>query len=138
MKGYMTIEASLLMPMLLCSIIFTMYTGMYLYDNCVIQQSAYIAALRGANQTREGDDKIKQVTEEALSKVLGKRLVMIPGIQKEIQINRSSVTVTITATMEMPFSSFLTEELKLWQIQKKGTANRLDPVKNIRDMRRFL
>ena len=44
----MTVEASVVFPMILGGIIVTIYLGIYLYNISVMKQAAYIAALRGS------------------------------------------------------------------------------------------
>jgi len=47
-KAYMTIEASLIIPVIVGGIIFVLYLGIFLYNSGTIKQTAYIAALRGS------------------------------------------------------------------------------------------
>lgn len=45
-KGSLTIELSLLMPVILFSIILIIYATYFYHDRCIIQQSAYSTALK--------------------------------------------------------------------------------------------
>ncbi len=56
----MTAEASFIVPMALCLVVFVLYLAFYMYDRCAVEQDAYIHAYqksieRGHTQHREGD-----------------------------------------------------------------------------------
>ena len=45
-NAYMTLEASLILPVIFAGIIFAIYVGIYFYDISTMKQVAYIGALR--------------------------------------------------------------------------------------------
>ena len=51
-SAYITLETSLVLPLILGGIIFVLYIGFYLYNFATVKQVAYIAALRGS-QTKD-------------------------------------------------------------------------------------
>ena len=46
-KGYFTVEAALVFPMALLFTAMMIFLAFYSYDRCILEQSAYEAALRG-------------------------------------------------------------------------------------------
>ena len=50
-NGYLTVEASFLMPMVLFLYMLVILCGFYLYNRCVISQDNYLLAFRGSRFT---------------------------------------------------------------------------------------
>lgn len=53
-NGYLTIEASFVMPIVLFLYLLIILSGFYLYDRCVISQDDYLLAFRGSRFTETG------------------------------------------------------------------------------------
>lgn len=51
LKGYLTVEASFIMPIVLSLYLLIILCGFYLYDRCVISQDNYLLAFRGSRFT---------------------------------------------------------------------------------------
>ena len=58
-NGYMTVEASMLIPMALFLIMLLLYFGFYCFDYCASIQNGYVSALRASNQW-EADSSMRQ------------------------------------------------------------------------------
>ena len=65
-KAYMTIEASFIVPVCTMIIILTIMFLFFLYNNCVVYQDCYIAALRGS-QIMDASSAIIQSASSGLS-----------------------------------------------------------------------
>ena len=62
--GYFTLEAALILPMVLAVILFVLYLLFFQYNRCLMEQDMGILALRGAlMQTEDHDDRIRQLRE---------------------------------------------------------------------------
>ena len=48
-SGYFTVEAALLLPIIIMIIVFMIFLSFYCYDRCILEQCAYAAALRGSS-----------------------------------------------------------------------------------------
>lgn len=53
-NGYLTVEASLVMPIVLFLYLLIILSGFYLYNRCVISQDNYLLAFRGSRFTETG------------------------------------------------------------------------------------
>lgn len=51
LKGYLTLEAAYIMPVVLLLYVLIILAGFYLYNRCVISQNNYLLALRGSRFT---------------------------------------------------------------------------------------
>lgn len=53
-SGYLTVEASLVMPLVIMIYLLMILCGFYLYNRCVISQDNYLLAFRGSRFTDAG------------------------------------------------------------------------------------
>lgn len=56
MKGYLTLEAAYVMPIVLLLYVLIILSGFYLYDRCVISHNNSILALRGSRFTASSEN----------------------------------------------------------------------------------
>lgn len=132
---YFSLEASLLLPLIILVIWLIILTGFYLYNVHCIHQITSIGALRGAGMKRESREEIKQYLEEEIEKMIRERLVMMEEINYQVKIDTQNVEVKVDGTMHFPVFSILKDSLKLWEISADSRYKREDPVDSIRRMR---
>lgn len=58
MKGYLTVEAAFVMPIVLFLYMLLILAGFYLYDRCVISQDTYLLAFRESRFTDVRQDEV--------------------------------------------------------------------------------
>ena len=63
----MTLEAALIVPMIICVFALLIYFSFYLYGRCVISQDSYILAFRASTARFGGDDPGGYVASKAAS-----------------------------------------------------------------------
>lgn len=56
LKGYMTVEASYVMPIVIFLYLLIIFCGFFLYNRCVMSQNNYLLALRGSRFTNAGNN----------------------------------------------------------------------------------
>ena len=56
MKGYLTVEASFVMPIVFFLYILIILCGFFLYNRCVMSQNDYLVAFRGGRFTEAGEN----------------------------------------------------------------------------------
>lgn len=134
-NGYMTIETSMVFPVIVMGVVFVIYVGFYLYDVSVIKQVSYVAALRASQQTDLTSSEIKAFAKNQLNSLADKKLLVIEEKKEEIEVSGGKVKVFMSAKVKMPFSILLSEKLKLWEIKSEAEAVRVNPVKIIRSIR---
>lgn len=135
-RAYMTVEAALIVPMVVGGIIFILYLGFYLYNVCAVKQAAYIAALRGSQMKKASDDEVEMYVEQQLEQLLEKQLLTLNNWEKDINVSVWRVKVQITSDIKMPFSGLLSSITDIWKIEGKAEANRINPVEIIRGVRK--
>lgn len=73
--GYFTVEATLIMPVVLYVCIFIIYMGFYLYDKCVMKQDAYRAALTGSSIYRDDNQKVYNAASDRVVKLAADKYI---------------------------------------------------------------
>ena len=135
-NAYMTVETSLIVPMILGGIIFTIYLGLYLYNVCIIKQSAYIAALRGSRLTGVTSEAIETYAEQELGKLLNHKILANGNVRQEIRVSSHKVKVGITMDMNMLFFQWITSVSNFGTVESEAEADRINPVDIIRNVRK--
>jgi len=136
-KAYMTIEASLIIPVIVGGIIFVLYLGIFLYNSGTIKQTAYIAALRGSQMKNMSQKEMETYVEKQIDELLFQQILAREDMKKEIDISMGKVTVKIGTDVKMPFANLLSAKIDFWEINGEGYANRVDPIEIIRGVRKI-
>ena len=127
----MTLEASLIMPLVLYVCIFIIYAGFYQYDRCIMQQDIYRAALRGSSLYGADQSEKYRAAADMMSD-LTKDNYIAAEYRYEISV-RKSVSIFMEGRIRMPFRGLA--ELtgaRAWGIEETAESGFPDPVFFIR------
>lgn len=97
-RGSMTVEASLLMPLVLLCVVFVLYVGFYWYDCAVCTGACYNAA-----RLLAAEDVEFSLPEER--KLLRQGSIALTNLYMTQEQDGSSVTVTVTGEVRIPLFS---------------------------------
>lgn len=132
--AYFTVEAALIVPVVICIFVMVMYMSFYLYDRCVMTQDCYVLSYRQSIE-KAGRDRAGDETMLAQSK---NRLFMLSNVQIGSS-NGRTVEVRANGEMEPPlFGLQLFESSRKWLIGIEKKARKTDPPKAYRKVRRIL
>lgn len=107
--GYFTVEAALILPMALLFTTMMIFLAFYSYDRCVLEQSAYEAALRGtSNHIKSANEAYSEAYEAADTLARGKLFAM-NGFSYDVSVSAEYVTVNYHCAVNMPLMSWLGE-----------------------------
>ena len=135
-SGSYTVEASLLFTFIMSVIIFLIYMSFFLHDRCVMNQSAYQAALRGSRvKTEEG--KVIGTAEKAADELIKDSLLATKDVSHTVTVDGSEVKVAYEGTLKIPAGVLFMSINGSSGIRVSGTgsAKRKDPIKFIRECR---
>ncbi len=138
-KGaYMTVEASLLMPMVLCLFVILIYVSFYLYDRCVFQQDAYILCLRESIQKDEGAPSVdaKRLQSGAASQ-FGNKYFAVSSLKTDAYAEGNCCVFEGTARiLPTSFGSYFLMPKDIWSANFHAEKRKTDPAWSIRSLRR--
>lgn len=134
--GYMTIEASFIIPLAFICFIVTILFTFFLYNHLITYQSCYIAALRGSQMKNVTDSAIEQYVKENLEKLLNEQVYQ-RGFEQNVNVGALSIFVNADTNISNPLYRFELYKEKELKGSREVSVNRIDPVGYIRNMERF-
>lgn len=128
--GYMTVEAALVLPVVLCAMVVLIYLGFFLYDRCAMEQDAYLHAQQEAvarGRTGWKEDSLRHVC----------RTILLAEERTEQVQKGASVTCSVTAqlvTGVFSGSALMPDDWRLCAVERARTT---DPPRSFRRYRRI-
>lgn len=103
-NGVMTLELSLLMPVILAVIILIIFTGYFYHDKCIIERGAYSACIKGAeylSQQKERDHTAdaESMMREAFYNETDNRLTGKWTLSATVSNTDDEVSINVTGNM---------------------------------------
>ena len=120
-RASMTVELTLLMPLLIGVFLFLFFTLYYLHDISALQKGCATALIRGALIRDEQEAEAEM--ERALFEI---RLLGKWELTKEISVQRDVVHVSISGRMETREGLFLKLILQEYEYTASQSAERID------------
>lgn len=135
-QGSFTIEATLLMVLIIGVMVFIIYATFYTHDRAVLSKCAYIAAFRGS-QIQTGDGDIRRESEECANQLPDKRLLGRWELDTKVIILPQEVEVSYIGYMKIPGGLLLEKVLQRsnWNAEIVCRAKRIDEITYIRRYR---
>ncbi len=121
LRGSLTVEMSLLMPIILLLFMGCVFATFYFHDKNILAGAAYETAVVGSTKARERDG----VTEEELKKLCRQRIkgkcLFLTSSQVSVEISEEEIQVRVTA------------HRKIFSVSVQKCAAVTNPEKKIRD-----
>lgn len=125
LKGSMTVEMSLLMPLVLLLIMGCVLSVFYYHDKNVIAGVAYETAVVGSTKAREKDGIKQGELEQLWKERVGRKCILFATSSAEIGVSKEEVTV----------EAYAKKGSMALSVVKRARIT--EPEKLIRDMRRI-
>ena len=135
----MTLEAALVVPMALCSIVLLIYFAFFLYERCLLTQDTYILAFRATVwNSPEWRDDPEGFTEDRATDVLGKKY--FGSREPVVSAKTSGKTITVKGQSEARHSAmgrYFVKPKRGWDYSVSMTATKREVTKHIRRLKRL-
>ena len=129
----MTLEAALILPVVLFVILFVIYSGVAMYDRCVMEEDTRIAVLRGSNMFRKTSEEIAGYIQTECIRMEPTELLLLSDYKGSVKADLLKVSVTMEGNTEIRFRSLLDKEGDpLWEIHTIFEADRYHPGRILR------
>lgn len=136
-SGYMTVEATLMIPIVLYVCIFIIYSGFFVYDRCVMKQDAYRAAMKAGSVYRQDGQEVYNTAWNALEELTVDKYIATQ-CHYEVSV-QGKVCVTVQGEVEVPFKGLeKMTGVSSWKIEEKAESQCLNPVFFIRMCRQMI
>ncbi len=101
--GYFTVEATMVLPMIMAVTLLVIYLFLFRYNRCLMEQDVGILAMRGAAlQTENGEERMRQLREHAESLYRAKYIAWESG-EIVLKLEKGTVAVQQSAQIKFPF-----------------------------------
>lgn len=120
-RGSFTIEASVLVPIILMMFVGVIYILFYYHDKNIIVGAAYETAVVGS----EREEKAEQELEVYFQNRIKGKLILFANVQGEVEVKKDRVVVRCKA------------EKRGMKVTQEVVGKRTRPEKRIRDIRKI-
>lgn len=136
--AYLTLEAGLVLPVVLGVIVLTIYLWFFQYDRCLMEQDAGMLALRGAVLEAESPGERVRLVEKEAGKVYGDKYVAWEGEKTAIAMKGGKLQVKKAGKLQFPFQGLrFWQGSDAWETQVLYENRVLSPVSIIRNYRKI-
>ena len=144
--GYLTVEASIIIPLAVFLTGFIFYLTFYLYNRCIVSQDTYMLAFRGGacgycGSGRSGvygcgksAEEIERLIIGQCDEQFGEKYMGINKLISTVQVDKKSVVVEASGMMTTAFTGQLLPQ-RHWDFYARGQAERICPAEYIRKVR---
>ena len=127
LRGYLTLEAAMVLPVVFALVIMLLYLTFYLYDRCRMTQDLYTAAYRVSIQRGKGTHEKEGVDTSGY--------FMLNGCGSEVSEGREAVA---TASGVMAPALMTGTDTESWNLTVSMKARKTDPPFSFRRYRRVM
>jgi hypothetical protein len=136
LRGSYTVEASLIFPFIMGTVVFIIYMSFFLHDRAVMKSCAYQAALKGSLIRTGGPDMVREAKKAADYNIEG-LLLMTEDLQTEVSLSGTEICVSYRGNLRIPqgilFMKIAGTEGIL--VEGQGRAGQKDAIEFIRKTR---
>lgn len=112
LKGSSTIEAALIVPMILTVIFMLLYLTLFLYTKAEFTRNAYISVLRGSQAETQNQKARVKTAENMFKKLAAESYVGNGDYKQKIVTEGEKVKITIEVSHGLPRSIFMEKGLQ--------------------------
>ena len=131
MRAYMTIEASFIVPLTVMLCILIMMFLFFLYNNCVVYQDCYIAALRGSQVMDASVSEVKEKVSEYAYELLDNQIYQY-RIHPIIEVGIANVKVRSGTGVDIPDIGIKLYNESAVGSEREANCKRIDPTELVR------
>ncbi|PXV91821.1 TadE-like protein [Lachnotalea glycerini] len=135
LKGSFTVEAALVMPLVLGAIIILIYMSFFLHDRAVICEGAIILANRYTNENNITNEAIKQQLVKASNELINKKVIITSDLSTIITVTNNKILVSCSGSFMFPnmyVVSSIFSNKQFWITTEKSMP-RYKPIEFIRN-----
>lgn len=136
-EGYFTVEAAMVLPMVLLTIVLIIYLLFFQYNRCLMEQDIGILALRGAAlQAGDNEDRMQQLKEEAAG-LYSEKYIAWDGGEIVLRLEKGKIYAERSGQINFPFRGGFLEENQIWTMAVTYENHIISPVSFIRSYRKI-
>lgn len=136
-SAYFTVEAALVFPFAMGTLLFVVYMLLFQYDRCLMEQDVGVMALRGSGTGEEGMEELREMLEKSAKELyLDKYAVWkMTAFEMRLERNRFSVTGKGELAFPAPGWNFWSGQ-NVWAAERTFSFGRISSTDFVRLCRR--
>lgn len=143
LKGSYTIEAALLMPLILGTIVILIYMSFFLHDRAVICEGDIFLANKYTNEQNMSNDKIRQKLETESKQVVNSQVICTKNISTQIIVKDKEISVSSSGEFSFPNmyvakAVFNKQNFNISITKKMKRTKPVSFIRNCRKIEKFL
>ena len=131
-EGYMTIEATFVVPIAVMIIVLLLYCGFYCYDKSVSVQCCYLAALRASNEWDLTSPEMEELADKNMTELVKEKFLFITPIDQEANAFLTNIEVGVSGKMDILVAKLNETMDSFWRIESQKDATYIKPSSYIR------
>lgn len=137
-NAYFTVEAALVLPLVIGALIFTVFLFIFQYDRCLLEQDINMLAVCAGTATAENSEALERIIRKKASEVFMDKYAAwtMSDLQIAVKGNGVSVRGGGYLTLPLPEWNFFREENE-WGAQALRETLRISPADYIRLYRKI-
>lgn len=137
-NAYFTVEAALVLPIVIGVILFLIYSVFFQYNRCLMEQDVGALALKGCSIQADDKSLLMLQLEEYADNVYEKKYIAWGKSRMEIKLEGRNIQVIQRGKLKFSLGSLLLGETeKNWDTTAEFENQRIDPVGLIRIYRKI-
>lgn len=138
LAGYMSVEASCIIPMVVVLMSMIIYLSFFLYNRTILFQDTYALAFRTSRQAFSKDEMLNYVNERVDAQY-GEKYIAASTLEKSCKVTSNAVSVEAKMSVRQPFGKMMgIAGNDVWQAQTTVNAKVINPTKTTRNIRTAL
>lgn len=140
MKGSCTVEAAMIMPVVIAAIVIVIYSAFYLHDRTVLNGIAYKAALRGSQAGESDKDLMAAGARNMAVGFMEHRLLAARNVKVTARVEEGAVKVVCDGEFHIPTGMItgILSEKEMPRIRAEKRVEIREPTAFIRDCRKIM
>lgn len=134
LRGSFTVEAAIVLPMIVYVLLLIVYGAFYLYSSYTLSLHAYISVFRGSRANLLQRNAY-QITEQSMQTFVQEELPAVTKIRYETAADMWDNEIEVSAEMRIPFAQSVIQKLFAMKINRY--AERTDPMFFLRNCRKI-
>lgn len=136
--GYFTVEAAMVMPIVIGSIVVIMYLLFFQYNRCLMEQDVGVLALRGATMQAEDNQERIGILREQVDKLNDEKYIVWDCGEVGLKLEKGRVRVERDGMLKFAFGGLLNAVETQWMTSASYENRVLSPVSFIRSYRKLV
>lgn len=132
-NAYFTVEAALVFPVALGTVLFIVYMLLFQYDRCLMEQDLGALALWGSRVKAEDSEELQELVRKRISEMYRDKYVVWKMLALDVKLehNRFAVTGKGQLTFPVPDLNFWNGS-NVWEAETDYRFWRISPVDFVR------